>query len=109
MLKRTAVNLLNNALKFSSPESPVDIRLHVDDALTLSVIDQGIGIPAADKEKIYGLFQRGSNVETRSGLGLGLFIVQHLVETMFGTIKITDNFQVQGTIATVQLPISPID
>ena len=109
LLKRTAVNLLTNALKFSSPESHIDIRLHVDDALTLSVIDQGIGIPAADKEKIYGLFQRGSNVETRSGLGLGLFIVQHLVETMFGTIKITDNFQGQGTIVTVQLPISPID
>lgn len=109
LVKHVVSNLLANALTFSEPGSPITIHVQVEKALTISVADQGIGVLAAEKEKIWGLFERGSNVETRSGLGLGLFIVRQLLETMSGSIAVADNPQGQGAVFTVRLPISPID
>ncbi|MEZ4593219.1 MAG: ATP-binding protein [Chloroflexota bacterium] len=109
LVNRVVANLLVNALTFSASNAPICVHVQVEELLTIAVIDQGMGVLVADREKIWGLFQRGSNVETRRGLGLGLFIVQQLLETMSGSITVTENPQGQGTIFTVRLPISPID
>ena len=103
LLKQVLYSLLTNALKYSSDQQPVQLNITCEEQLTLSVVDQGMGIPDADKAQIWELFYRGSNVDSRSGLGLGLFIVKQLLETMGGTIIQADN-PAGGTIFTVTLP-----
>lgn len=106
LFKRVLLSLLSNALKFSSATSSVTLILRADKQLTATVIDQGIGVLPEDKENIWKLFYRGRNIDNHKGLGLGLFIAQQLVEVMSGTITLADNPAEQGTIVTVELPLS---
>lgn len=106
LFKRVILCLLSNALKFSPPASPVTLILSEGKQLTATVSDQGIGILPKDKENVWKLFYRGSNIDNHKGLGLGLFIAQQLVEVMSGTITLENNPEGQGTIVTVQLPLS---
>jgi signal transduction histidine kinase len=105
LLKQVVLNLLTNALKFSPPQMPVQLYMAYDTHLEITVTDQGVGIPEAEKDKIWELFYQGSNAGSHSGLGLGLYIVRQLLETMSGTITLTDN-PAGGTIFTIQLPVN---
>jgi signal transduction histidine kinase len=85
------------------------VKLHIvlDADLKLIITDQGIGIPESEKEKVWELFYRGSNVDAHSGLGLGLYVVKQLLEPMAGTITLSNN-PAGGTIFTIKLPIKQI-
>jgi signal transduction histidine kinase len=88
-------NLLDNAIKFTSTvlNPIITVQLtSVDEHVQLSISDNGIGINDADKSKIFDKFYRVGNEETRQtkGSGLGLFIVQHLVQLHNGTIQLND-------------------
>ncbi len=87
MVRQVINNLLTNAQKFSSPKDTITLKLALMDQLTITVMDQGIGIPTAELDKVWQLFYRGSNVVTEQrGLGLGLYIVRQLVSMMDGTV-----------------------
>lgn len=106
IVKRILFNLIVNAIKFSEPEAPIQVRCeHTTHELLIQVIDQGIGIPLNEQGKIFELFYRASNVDTRRGLGLGLSIVQKLANTLNGSVSAESPGLNQGSTFTVRLPI----
>jgi len=88
LLKHIIMNLISNAVKFSSEESAIEIRTsNQNDHITLSVKDYGIGISKEDQKHLMERFFRGSNAGNIQGTGLGLHIVSKYVELMNGTIE----------------------
>lgn len=105
LLRQVMVNLLSNAIKYSPHGSEVRIHLERQNGnANLSVQDQGIGIPKADQDKLFSIFQRASNVGTVSGTGLGLAIVKQAADLYGGSIAIKSKRKV-GTTITVTLPL----
>lgn len=99
-------HLLNNALKYSPEDAPVELNLvYQPGAVVFSVKDQGIGIPEQDQSRIYEVFFRGSNVSNVRGSGMGLTIVQYCLELHGGSIALTSQAD-QGATITVTLPVS---
>jgi PAS domain S-box-containing protein len=98
-------NLLSNAVKYSPNGGEIVIALKtVPDVVTLTVSDQGVGIPAEDLERLYQRFFRSPGQSDRApGLGLGLFITRALVEAHGGTINVTSIID-EGSTFTVTLP-----
>jgi K+-sensing histidine kinase KdpD len=109
IIKRILFNLIVNAIKFSEPEAPIRVVCeHTASELVIRVIDQGIGVPHDELTKIFELFYRASNVDTRRGLGLGLSIVKKLVETLDGYVTAQSPGPDQGSTFHVRLPINPM-
>ncbi|MGC6482728.1 MAG: sensor histidine kinase [Synechococcus sp.] len=105
-LRQVLLDLIENAHKYSPEGKPVTVRLsQVEQMAVVEVVDQGIGIPPKDLPKVFDRFHRASNASVSSGSGLGLSIVQLLVEAMGGTVVVTSQLG-QGSIFTVHLPIS---
>lgn len=100
-------NLLSNAAKFSHPDTDihVELRQRDDGAVTLSVLDQGQGIPKAEQEKLFLPFQRTSVKGTagEKSTGLGLTIVKRIVEGHGAGIDV-DSEPGQGSRFTVTFP-----
>lgn len=88
------INLTENAFKYSPDNSAVKVSLQRQNGkINFSVSDFGSGIPEKEKQKIFEKFYRLGNEETRQakGTGLGLYIVQKIVEAHKGEIEVTDN------------------
>jgi PAS domain S-box-containing protein len=97
-------NLLQNALKYSPQNTPVQLSLISNpDSVTFVIQDQGIGIPQQDLPHIFGSFYRANNVGNTSGTGLGLAIVKQCVDLQNGAIAV-DSVVAGGTKFTVTLP-----
>lgn len=99
-------NLLENASKYSEPNSVITINLSQKPGLIcLKVKDQGIGISDEEKTKVLTKFYRVGEEGTRKskGTGLGLFLVNNLIHEMKGKLTIQDN-KPQGTIFSVEIP-----
>lgn len=106
IVKRILFNLLVNAIKFSETDTPIQVYCeHTRQALLIRVVDQGIGIPLDEQTKIFELFYRGSNVEERRGLGLGLSIVQKLTTALNGKVTASSRGPNQGSTFYISLPI----
>jgi K+-sensing histidine kinase KdpD len=72
-LHRVLVNLLENALKFSSPVDPVEVTVARDgSSVTVRIRDRGPGVPEADRDRIFDAFERGDRAGPGSGLGLAI-------------------------------------
>ncbi len=101
-------NLLDNAVKYGGavPEVEVDSHFGRGDKVITRISDNGPGIPAKLRRKIFGRFVRlGSELErSQTGTGLGLFIVRTLVNRLHGTISVRDRGNQPGTVFEVQLP-----
>lgn len=105
LVRNILTNLLTNAVKYSHAGSPVDLELHRDGVHAVLVVrDQGIGIPEADRQRLFQAFHRGRNVGNRAGTGLGLVIVQRCLELHHGEIQV-DSTVGRGTAITVRLPV----
>ncbi len=103
-LVQVIVNLLDNAFKYSPPQSTVRVSLYKETAeAILMVVDQGIGIPEKDRLKVFDRFYRAENAHSISGTGLGLSIVKHIVDAHGGSIKFTEGVE-GGTTAILRLP-----
>jgi signal transduction histidine kinase len=99
-------NLIENAIKYSPPDSAVDVGLAADaDVVRIWVADRGTGIPDDEKPRVFEQFYRVARSETRSvgGAGLGLFIVKQLVEVQGGRIEIEDR-PGGGSVFTIAIP-----
>jgi signal transduction histidine kinase len=87
LLHHIITNLLSNAVRYSPAGSPIDLMLTADaQAVQIEVADRGIGIPAEDQQRIFEAFERGGNVGTIQGTGLGLNIVKRMIELLDGEI-----------------------
>ncbi|MEM6988546.1 MAG: HAMP domain-containing sensor histidine kinase, partial [Pseudomonadota bacterium] len=97
-------NIIDNAIKYSPPESQVDIHMsrHAD-KLDISVADRGCGIEGTDVERVRDRFVRGSNAGNVVGSGLGLTIVQQVMRAHGGALSIAPRAG-GGTLVTIQFP-----
>ena len=98
-------NLVSNALKYRSKRVKVAISGEQD--VTIVVSDDGTGIPEGEQGAVYGRFIQLSNAQGTlvRGLGLGLYCVKMLVETMGGQIGLMSKVGL-GTTFTVQIPVA---
>ncbi len=100
-------NLIENALKFSPPDSQVFLTGKVEDGvIRISVADQGVGISKKEIPRIFERFHQAGEVMTREaeGAGLGLYITKRLVEAMEGEISV-ESSPGEGTTFRVTLPL----
>jgi two-component system, OmpR family, manganese sensing sensor histidine kinase len=115
-LARLFTNLITNAVQYtpSSLDSPTQVKIHLEDSAThlrVVVADRGIGIAAADLPRLLDRFYRvpgargRSDIENVGGSGLGLSIVQAIVQRHHGELAI-DSSPETGTRVTVSLPIA---
>ena len=105
LLQPILTNLLSNAIKYSSTGSTVDFTLKCQDKeVIFQIKDQGIGIPAADLQRLFEPFHRGENVNDIPGTGLGLAVVKKLVDTHDGQITLASEVGI-GTTFTITLQV----
>ncbi|RKG88880.1 hybrid sensor histidine kinase/response regulator [Corallococcus terminator] len=108
-LERVLENLMGNAVKYSAAGSTVTVRLAVEEqdphqSVLLYVVDQGIGIPAADLPFVFERFHRGRNVsQDVSGSGVGLASARRMVELHGGTLAV-ESQEHRGSTFIVRLP-----
>lgn len=99
LLKLLVSNLLENANKYSPKDKPITIELkESEDAIQLSVKDEGFGISNEEKKNVFEKFYRIGNEQTRTakGTGLGLYLCKKIAEDHDGSIAVEDN-QPQGS------------
>jgi PAS domain S-box-containing protein len=98
-------NLINNAIKYSPPNSFIHLEFLLDQKrLTFKVIDEGIGIPEKEQKNIFQRYFRAENALLDQGTGIGLNIVKGHVESLGGSINFTSE-ENKGSTFTVELPI----
>ncbi|MCW2606130.1 MAG: domain S-box protein, partial [Frankiales bacterium] len=101
-------NLVGNALKYSTPGSPVDVALGVLDGVArVEVTDRGRGIPADQLERVFDKFHRVEDPMrmTTGGTGLGLYIARQLASAMGGTLACSSTLGV-GSVFSFALPLA---
>ena len=108
-LRRVLENLLSNALKYGDPQAPITTRIvRVDEHVLLSVHNHGTLIPVEEQERLFQPFSRSGAAQAsgKRGWGLGLTLVQGLVEAHGGMVKL-ESYPKEGTTFTVDLPVDP--
>jgi signal transduction histidine kinase len=106
-LRQIVANLVDNAVKFSPEGGTVTVEARRSGAaVEVRVVDQGIGIPAGEQERIFRKFHRAEGGgRNRGGTGLGLFIARGLVAAMGGRIWV-DSAEGRGSSFAFELPLA---
>ncbi|MBF8675775.1 hybrid sensor histidine kinase/response regulator [Pseudomonas fulva] len=103
-IEQVLANLLSNALRYGE-RKPVHVRVfELDGMACVQVQDNGIGIGAANQQRIFQQFERVSNHQATGGLGLGLYISEQIVQAHRGRILV-ESEEGQGATFTLQLPL----
>jgi PAS domain S-box-containing protein len=105
-LEQVLQNLLSNAIKYSPAGGPITVRVERRDrGVSVSVADQGIGIPQANLANLFQRFYRADNVDPRqiSGMGIGLYVVRAITELHGGQVDVV-SAEGGGCTFTVYLP-----
>ena len=108
LLKQLMTILFDNAVKYTEEEGDIYFEISTTErSLYLTVADNGIGISAADKKKIFDRFYRVNKARTRQkgGFGLGLSLAKQIVDALKGSISVKDN-KPNGTVFEVKIAIS---
>jgi signal transduction histidine kinase len=108
-IARSLLNLVNNAIKYSSSEKYIAVNLYRQNgAVKLDVVDHGIGIPRNEQSKIFDKFYRVCDpmCHDNKGSGLGLALVEHIVKAHGGEIGV-ESTPGKGSKFTVTLPLHP--
>ncbi|MGI5862760.1 MAG: ATP-binding protein [Myxococcales bacterium] len=104
-LEQVTANLLSNALKYGAGK-PIEIRVEAaGDFGRMIVRDQGIGIPVNRRERIFERFERAVSASHYSGLGLGLYIVQRVLQALGGSVTV-ESEEGAGATFVVELPFA---
>ena len=115
-LVQVFINLLENAVKYTPDGGAITVDLHhaathgkpdIGEAIEVRVSDSGIGIPEADRPRVFERFYRVDKARSRElgGTGLGLAIVKHIVEGHGGLVWVEGNHP-HGSRFIVKLPLS---
>jgi signal transduction histidine kinase len=106
-MEQALANLLDNAVKYSDAIKEVTVRVRSDrHTATVEIIDRGVGVAAADQERIFERFYRASSALHRPGFGLGLPIVRELVQAHGGRVDMTS---VPGTGSTFRISLPRVN
>jgi signal transduction histidine kinase len=106
-IARSLLNLVNNAVKYSANEKYLGVNLYRHPSgVNLEVVDRGIGIPAKEQLKIFEKFYRVGDplVHNTKGSGLGLSLVQHIVQAHGGEVAV-ESAPGKGSRFTITLPM----
>jgi two-component system, OmpR family, phosphate regulon sensor histidine kinase PhoR len=91
-LREILSNLIDNAIKYTAPEGRVEVRWRRDaDRVWIDVVDNGLGIPADQMDRVFERFYRVDKARSRElgGTGLGLAIVKHLAQSFGGDVAVS--------------------
>lgn len=103
LIERVIANLVENAAKYSTSDTPIDIRAAVDgDTIALSVADRGPGLPSSTID-LFGKFTRGDAESATPGVGLGLAICRAFIDAHAGSIA-AESRDGGGAVFTFRLP-----
>lgn len=107
LLVLAVYNLIENALKFTSPNDSVEVRAAEDGRnILIEVADSGVGVPSEDAPKIFEELFRASNARGIEGSGLGLALVHRIVSLHNGKISVRSSQEnPRGTVFTMSLPV----
>ncbi len=104
VIKNIIINLVSNASKYSGADKSITIKLMANNkSIKIDIIDQGIGIPAAEQKQLFNRFFRAGNVTNIEGTGLGLNIVKKYLSLVNGEIGFTSTEHL-GTTFTIEIP-----
>lgn len=104
ILRNVIINLVSNAIKFSSENKNILINTILEfNQFSISVTDNGIGIPNEEKNKLFNRFFRAKNALNIQGTGLGLNIVSKYIEALGGTISFESELE-KGTTFFITIP-----
>lgn len=108
LLEQVLVNVVSNSIKYSPDHSQIVISVKQDESnMIVTVADSGIGIPDADRERIFNKFYRADTTRHVPGTGLGLAICKGIIEAHGGAITAEPNVE-KGTVITITLPIGDL-
>src|SRR6185436_1824942 len=97
-------NLLSNAIKFSYEGNVIFLNTeNRDRQLSITVKDEGVGIPEEDLPHLFGTFYRGKNAGNIQGTGLGLAIIKRYANLLGGSVELKSRLN-EGTVVVVKLP-----
>jgi two-component system sensor histidine kinase KdpD len=105
LIEQVFINLLENALKYTPPDRPIDLSASTDGTVViLAVADHGPGLPVGDEQRIFEKFYRARAAQNGSGVGLGLTICRGIIEAHGGRIW-AENRSGGGAVFRFTLPI----
>ena len=105
-IEQVVTNLLGNALKYAAG-TPVDIAVSGNEQeVTLTVSDQGPGIPESEWDRIFLRFERAASMRNFGGLGLGLYVARQIIDAHGGDIRLARPSP-KGAHFVIRLPRSP--
>ena len=107
LFEQVLFNLFDNAAKYSPEGTTIRVRSYRDaDTVVLQVLDEGLGIPPADLERIFDKFYRvEKGDQVRAGTGLGLAISRGFIEALQGTVTAANRTDRNGAVFTIRLPV----
>jgi two-component system sensor histidine kinase KdpD len=104
LIEQVLINLLENALKYAPPESPIDLSAsEVDKTILFEIADRGPGLPKGEEQRIFDKFYRAGPAR-EGGVGLGLTICRGIIEAHEGRIW-AENRTGGGAVFRFTLPL----
>ncbi len=99
------VNLVHNAIKFSSPGGKITVATQVhNDSVTVDIADTGVGIAKSDLPHVFERFYKGDRARSGGGTGMGLAIAKHVIEAHGGSIRVRSE-EGKGSTFSFSLPL----
>ena len=104
LARRVFENLFNNALRYTNDNDTITLTSYIaDNTVIYKISDTGIGIEEKDLKNIFNMFYRGTNSRREEGMGIGLSVVQNIIETHRWKIEV-ESKKNQGTTFTIKIP-----
>ena len=109
LARRVFENLFNNALRYTNDGDSITLNSFIkDNNVVYQISDTGIGIDKKDLKNIFNMFYRGTNSRREEGMGIGLSVVQNIIETHGWKIDVQSK-KGQGTTFIINIPFNPED